>query len=156
MFDGGRHILALAEQLAGAGVDQDGPAQLALHEEDACRQVADQGLKHVGGPAQVIGQVALLGDFGDHSLPADEGAVRVEMGGQGIADPAQAEGRRRRSAGGRRGLPRGVGGKRSDGWDRGWARRYSQVTGCFCRVNWTRAAWTTSRSSAWTRSSQRP
>ncbi len=88
MFQPGRHVLALAEQLARAGVDQDRMAVRTLHEEDAGRQIADQGVQHARGAPQVVGQCSLRRDVGQHALPADQPSVSVQTGDQRVADPA--------------------------------------------------------------------
>jgi hypothetical protein len=70
LLDAGGGVLAAAEQLAGAGVDQIRPAVRPLHEDDAGRQVIDQGAEHRRGAAEIVGQGAPLGHVGDDALPA--------------------------------------------------------------------------------------
>ena len=54
MGQSGGEILALAQELASAGVDQDRIPLRRLHEIDAGRQVGDEHLQHVGHLAKVL------------------------------------------------------------------------------------------------------
>ena len=89
MLQAGGGVLAPAEQLAGAGVDEDRLAGRPLDEEDAGRQVGHQGVEHARGAAQVDGQRALFGDVGDDAFPAAQPALGVEVRRQHVADPAR-------------------------------------------------------------------
>ena len=88
VFESRRRVFALPQQLPGAGVDEDRQAARPVDEEDAGRQVADEGVEHVRRPAEVVGEGALLGDVGHDPLPADEPTVSVPARGERVAQPA--------------------------------------------------------------------
>ena len=91
--EAGRQVLALAEELASAGVDQDRLPDRPLHEEDARRHVGDQRLEHPRDPAILLLQRPLLGDVLGHAVPAVEQSLRRVVGRQRLAHPARRSAR---------------------------------------------------------------